>query len=493
MNSLFSHKRYLVALALSAVVTVSPAEDLDSKHLAKAPASVVALARANTPQKLMVELEYDDIATRQNEKRRARGLAYNDEPLRQEVNRELDARKKEVFRGGALGKTVVVDDHEHVPILVVEVPDWPALRQLLATPRVKAVHEIRRSFPATSQSLPLIKQPAAVAAGKLGAGTRVAVIDTSVDVRDAVFSTTGTFPACRPPGADSTWGGDPIGTGKCRIAEAVDFSGPENCWTAGCGGDAYHGLLDAGIVARVAPKTKISALKVFTTNGYSNTQIIGKAISWVIQNVGSSGNRIVAINLSLDNNPGVAYNSECSGHVYEAYFAQLLANGVLPIVAAGNSASPTGVSDPACVRGAVRVGAVYDANLGQQQYGGSSNCSDAVTGVDRVPCFSNSGPLITLLAPGAYISLSSVGASGTSQAAPHVAGATAVLRGDNAFPGDSATATISRMVNNGVKVADTKNNVVKPRLNLSGAVTNITVPYSPPTVIVPIITALLAE
>ena len=68
-----------------------------------------------------------------------------------------------------------------------------------------------------------------------------------------------------------------------------------------------------------------------------------------------------------------------------------------------------------------------------------------------------------MLAPGAHISAAGTTLSGTSQAAPHVSGALAVLR--SAFPADSLDDTLSRLQNMGVPVTDRRNNITKPRLN----------------------------
>jgi hypothetical protein len=68
---------------------------------------------------------------------------------------------------------------------------------------------------------------------------------------------------------------------------------------------------------------------------------------------------------------------------------------------------------------------------------------------------------------------------GTSQAAPHVAGAIAVLRA--AFPSDSLARTISRLAASGVQIVDPGNGIPKPRLNLLGAVQSSLPPCSAQT------------
>ncbi|MCG3024146.1 S8 family serine peptidase, partial [Escherichia coli] len=87
--------------------------------------------------------------------------------------------------------------------------------------------------------------------------------------------------------------------------------------------------------------------------------------------------------------------------------------GVLPVVAAGNSAKSNAISYPACLQGAVSVGAVYDSNIGRVMY---SSCTDSSSYADKVACFSNSSANLTLLAPGVRISGGGIVMSGTSQA-----------------------------------------------------------------------------
>jgi subtilisin family serine protease len=134
-------------------------------------------------------------------------------------------------------------------------------------------------------------------------------------------------------------------------------------------------------------------------------------------------------------------------------------------VAAGNETSKNGISSPACAPGAVSVGAVYDDYMGAIAW---EACTDSSTAPDQVTCFSNSSSYLTLLAPGAIITAAGIGVGGTSQAAPHVAGAVAVLRA--AFQAETLEQTVSRMTNGGVPVADPYNGLTHPRLDLVGAI-----------------------
>jgi hypothetical protein len=133
----------------------------------------------------------------------------------------------------------------------------------------------------------------------------------------------------------------------------------------------------------------------------------------------------------------------------------------MTIASAGNNGFINEIGFPACIPEVTSVGAVYDSNIGGVSY---SNCTDNFTAPDQVACFSNSSDDLTFLAPGAGILASGITLFGTSQAAPHVSGAIAILR--SAFPTDSLDETLSRLLNKSVPVFDSRNGLTMPRLSL---------------------------
>ncbi|HTU60041.1 MAG TPA: S8 family serine peptidase, partial [Polyangiales bacterium] len=310
------------------------------------------------------------------------------------------------------------------------------LFSLAHQPEVLVVHEDMQTESHLAESLPLIAQPTVAANGQLGAGTAVAVLDTGCDyVRSA-------FGSCPSAGATN-----------CKVAYAADFGTSDNVRDT-----SFHGTNVSAIVLGVAPATKILALDVFEGQ-YASASTIIRAIDWVISN--RARYNIVAMNMSLG---GGSYSAQCGSDVFATAIGNARNAGILSAISSGNSSTTTAISSPACVPTAISVGAVYDANVGGVRYTG---CSDATTSADKVTCFSNSASFLSVLAPGAPITAGGVAMSGTSQAAPHVAGAVAVARG--AFPNEPISATVSRIVDNGPSITDPRNGVTLHRLNLDAA------------------------
>ena len=87
--------------------------------------------------------------------------------------------------------------------------------------------------------------------------------------------------------------------------------------------------------------------------------------------------------------------------------------GIASVISSGNDGFTDGIGTPGCVSTAIAVG--------------------STTKQDAISSFSNSSPMVELLAPGEAINSSVTGngfglKSGTSMAAPHVTGAWAILK-----------------------------------------------------------------
>ncbi|KAL7913995.1 peptidase S8/S53 domain-containing protein [Trichoderma velutinum] len=165
-----------------------------------------------------------------------------------------------------------------------------------------------------------------------------------------------------------------------------------------------HGTHVAGIIGGktfgVAKQTEIIAVKVFVNNGGATSDVLD-GFQWAVQDIvlKSRQSRSV-INISAGGYFSYAFNLAVNA-AFEL--------GVLTVVSAGNEAIPARYISPASAANALTVGAID---------------------IEWKQCyFSNFGPEVNIQAPGlniesAYLATDNATAimSGTSMAAPHVAG-----------------------------------------------------------------------
>ncbi len=317
------------------------------------------------------------------------------------------------------------------PHLVATVPaaDLPRLRR---SPHVRSVQVDVPQKLALDSSLAVIRADAAHRAGWTGAGTTVAILDTGIDLDHPFLGGRVVAQYCSStPSASNQRSLCPNGLTE---DDHADIDSLAACRSAGSGTLCDHGTHVAGIVAGngtglagapaagVAPGANLIAMQVFTrfddrtfcgaascVASYPSDQLRALDQLAALDTANPSWN-IVAANLSLAS--GV-YTAPCDSDPRKGAIDTLLAQGVATVVAAGNNSAARAVSNPGCISTAVTVGATTDA--------------------DAVASFSNRGGLLDLLAPGVGITSSVPDDSwatwnGTSMAAPHVAGALALLR-----------------------------------------------------------------
>jgi Ca2+-binding RTX toxin-like protein len=369
------------------------------------------------------------------------------------------AAQKEEALASLEQKLEVVREFEALPTMVVRFESPGALLELVNRPQVGGVAANRAMKASLAQSLSQVRQTAAL--GATGANTAVAILDSGLDFTRAAFG------SCTSPGT-------PAG---CRVAFAQDFGFPDNMLDDPDPAIGLHGTNVAGIAAGVAPGARILALDVFEGASAWHDDVLA-AVNFVTQTQPGFGTRAMNLSLGVEEH----WTSPCSNpwtNPYLLAFRAARAVGIAPVVAAGNAAVVNGsfidgVGYPACTPGAVSVGAVYDDNVGTRITDANRNgvvdttdCVDVTTGADRITCYSQSGPILSILAPGDLIKAADVTMIGTSQAAPHVTGAVAVLAG--ARPQASVDTLELAITRSGPSITDPRNGVAKRRLDVRDA------------------------
>ena len=412
-----------------------------------------ALTRGE-PQDLIVELDGRAVLRRTEAMRSARAIPAGGPEVLKALASDFSSLKKSALSSLKGEEYDVLRDYGHLPMVFLRIRSRAALERLIGRTDVIAVYRDEPARKLLGESLPLIRQPQAAAAGHRGAGTTVAVLDGGAEYTRPAFG------SCTAPGV-------PAG---CKIVVHQEFADPDGTLDD----PDLHGTNVSGIVLGVAPEAKVASLDVFNGDNTSSSIVI-QGIDWAIAN--KAQYNIVAMNLSLGGETG--FTAPCSSSAYTPAFGLARSVGILPVVASGNSGFLDQISAPGCTPGAVSVGAVFDANVGSV----SGSCSDATTAPDQVACFSNSASFMTMLAPGIFITAAGVTQAGTSQATPHVAGAVAVLK--SSYPTEVHEQTIARMTTTGVPVMDPRNGITKPRLNLEAAANAPPPPPPPPPTVCP--------
>jgi subtilisin family serine protease len=345
------------------------------------------------------------------------------------------------------------------------------LAGLAADPDVAAIDLDLGGRGGDAESLALIRASAAHQAGVVGSGVTVAVVDGGID-------------RAHPDLADSLAGEHCVVPPAGCPNGAAEQDGPGSAPDDHGHGTNVTGIVTAnGTVAPVgvAPAARIVAVKVLDANNrFAGSSQVISALDWVAR----SRPDVRVVNLSLGTDmlfPDVCDNAGATTMAYASVVAALRTRGVTVVASSMNDASPFSMAAPACIDRVISVGAVYDSAFGPFAL---QVCADAATAADRVACFSNGGSALDLLAPGARIRSTGRGGgvsefAGTSQAAPHVAGAAALLL--QVSPILSPDGLESVLEASGAPLLDARNGVVTPRIDVAAALERlVTAPPPPP-------------
>jgi PGF-pre-PGF domain-containing protein len=204
-----------------------------------------------------------------------------------------------------------------------------------------------------------------------------------------------------------------IGQG-CKVIDGYDFVNDDDDPTD----DNGHGTHVSGIIASsdstyrgVAPDVNLIGIKVLAASGLGSSSDVIAGINWCVDNSSLYNITVISMSLgTLSTFSGICDNSD-------SQMTQAIANAsrlnISVIASTGNAGSTTGIGRPACISNATSV--------------------SSVTSTNSISSFSNRNNVTDLFAPGSSIKSTSNDGdfetqSGTSQAAPHVSGAFALVR-----------------------------------------------------------------
>jgi subtilisin family serine protease len=287
----------------------------------------------------------------------------------------------------------------------------------------------------------IVEAVEAHALGWRGKGVTVAILDTGIDTAHPAFTGRVVDEFCFSINSDCP-NGSFFQTGAGAAAPCS--WAPNQC---------DHGTHVAGIAAGgtdwglpgVAPEAGILPIQVFSrvnnpvnclpdpapcARSFRSNQI---AAIGVVDSLAATHN-IAAINLSLGKSTNGA---PCMNATYVIAVLNAMSHGVAVVASSGNDGSPFAVNFPACLPGVVAVGATDNS--------------------DAVWPSSNSSDMVDLLAPGVLVTSSVPGGipgdkTGTSMAAPHVAGAFALLA--ERFPSSTVIQRLDHLKSTGVPVTE---------------------------------------
>ncbi len=350
--------------------------------------------------------------------------------------------------------------YETIPFLSMVVTA-AELARLIADDRVVTVQEDVPVPPTLLDSVPLIQAARVHDLGFLGRRYGVAVLDTGVDLDHPMFGKRIKAEAC----FSSNVAGQSKSLCPDGAASSTDAGSGRNCASgiAGCDHGTHVASIAAGLGdgrRGVAPKGWLIAVQVFSrfddqadcgsspapcVLSYTSDQVA--ALEHVYR-LRQTRFNMAAVNMSLGGGQYVAHCDE-ENPAFTRIVQKLRRARTATVIAAGNNGFDGAISSPACVSAAFAVG--------------------STTKQDEVSSFSNHSELVDVLAPGSLITAAVPGGigtkSGTSMAAPHVAGAFALLAETQYSLGVRAVERALKRTGKAI----TRAGIAKPRIRLNEA------------------------
>ncbi|MEM9773132.1 MAG: S8 family serine peptidase [Chloroflexota bacterium] len=358
-----------------------------------------------------------------------------------------------------------------IPFVALTVNE-EGLNALAKLPEVVHVQEDIQLTVSLDSTIPIVGADEAWAEGYTGRGQTVVVIDTGIDRNHPFFQNRVVSEACF-----SNAGGEGGGTSLCPNGQSSQTGlGASDPKTGACLYNGtnlcVHGTHVAGIAAGensdfsgVAPDANLVGIQAFTRID-SFDCIIGTLLPACLTSNFSDillslehvytelrfDHTIASINMSLG---GEKHSDQSACDAAYPSVTQIIEQlkdaGIATVIASGNDSWTDSLSMPGCISHAIAVGSIDDD--------------------ESIASYSNIHPMVDLLAPGSKVSSAVPGPtyesfSGTSMAAPHVAGAWAVLK--QLHPNESVDQILARFSNTGRPIKDDRAGATTsvPRIDL---------------------------
>jgi subtilisin family serine protease len=337
--------------------------------------------------------------------------------------------------------------------------------------RVVSVEYDRPMKKQLAVTLPLIGMTSVQSGGGTGAGYAVALIDDGIQ-RDHSFLGVSRLisgrEACFLDTNDCPNGtNEQIGTGAAAAASGASHG----THTAGISvGNRASGTPNKG----VAPSAKLIPINVFGPNDSTPFSVIQRAFEHiedlVLLNSGSNPLKIASVNMSIGGGASAGVcDADPTMALLKPVVDSLRGKNVLSAVSAGNDSETAAMSYPACVSSIISVAATSRSGV--------------------VASYTNISPSTDVFAPGGETGgdcvVSSVPTNafdalcGTSMAAPHVAGAIAVLK--QKVPTATACQIEDALKATGATASDSRTGgtIAKPRIRVNRALARLQSPVIP--------------
>lgn len=423
--------------------------------------------------------------------------------LSSEISLIQDAVLKRLTNTGAIAKNIT--KFKFTPQMALTVTKT-GLNALMFDPDVEKIHEDSLHKESVGDSVPFIF-PSYQTSPYSGEGWTVAVLDSGVDTSHSAFGNRVIYEACFSAGStfsdgrsfsnyyslcpngkiEATGKGSGINCHNRMEALKTELGRDEDGTSCGHGtAVASIAVGDFGDMQGVARDANLMAIQVFTAVDNDNTLGASAFISDIMKGLERvyqlrDTYQIAAVNLSISGDGEVATTEQCrnipgpnnpsnNNAKYDdlrPIIDLLKQANIATVIASGNENYANAVGGIACIDSAITVGAVNNN--------------------DDLYAFTNRGSLLDLYAPGVGILTASAGGGiadptqGTSYAAPHIAGAWAVMKQSKP---DATVEEIENAFKTTGKSITTEGNITRQRINIDQALEKLLAVDTPnPTII----------